>query len=62
MAFDKHTTRKKEIPEDEQNDAKQMKKKKPFEEGTRTDKGDKGKNLDSYDKEQKNDKELVEKK
>ena len=59
MAFDKNSTRKKEISKNDQHDEKEMKKKKPFEEGTNT---DNGKNLDSYDEEQKNDKELVEKK
>jgi hypothetical protein len=56
MAFDKIKPGKKEISE---NDQKKLKKKKPFEEGSHTEKGG---NLDSYDKEQKNDKELGEKK
>jgi hypothetical protein len=58
MAFDKHKTRGKKISEDDQTEEKKMIKKKPFEEGSRT---DKGKNLDGYDKEQKDDKELAEK-
>ena len=61
MAFDKHTTHgKEEHPKhDERDDNKINKKKKPFEEGSNT---DKGRNLDAYDKEQKNDKELGERK
>jgi len=64
MAFDKHTPAGKEHFKHnrdregthEKNDEK---KKKPFEEGTNS---EKGRNLDAYDKEQKHDKELGEKK
>lgn len=57
MAFDKNKTHEKRTTEHA--DDKQLKKKKPFTEGSHT---DKNKHLDSYDKEQKNDKELTEKK
>ena len=59
MAFDKNKAPHTSGRDHDQDDSKKMKKKKPFTEGSHT---DKGKHLDSYDKEQKNDKELAEKK
>lgn len=56
MAFDKHKAPAKEIQRHHRDEEK---KKKPFSEGSNT---GKNKNLDSYDKEQKVDKELGEKK
>jgi hypothetical protein len=58
MAFDKHKTHGKGLSKHEHPENKKSKEKKPFGEGTHT---DKDRNLDSYDKEQKHDKELGEK-
>jgi ribosome assembly protein YihI (activator of Der GTPase) len=59
MAFDKHKAPGKQVHATNHPDEKKEKKKKPFGEGSKSDQGG---NLDSYDKEQKIDKELGEKK